>query len=146
MLEQLRMPPRLADGVETIGLEGIVRRRLRRLLAAIDHLGAKPDDTELHALRIALKRVRYAAELAAPDGKALRRFLSAARALQDLLGEHQDAVVAEELLRAATVSDQPTEAAFVAGRLAERQLGRQREARRRLPAVWKRLRKAAARL
>lgn len=33
------------------------------------------------------------------------RFLAKAKALQDLLGEHQDSAVAEQRLRAATVVD-----------------------------------------
>ena len=143
---RLRLPPRLASGVESIPLERIARKEFRRLVEALDRLGEDPDESEIHALRIMLKRVRYAAELVGPDRKARRRFLADAKILQDLLGEHQDAVVVEQYLRAATVSDEANAAAFVAGRIAERQRTRRALVRERLPAAWRRLRKSGARL
>jgi CHAD domain-containing protein len=143
---RLRLPPRLASGVESIPLERIARKEFRRLVEALDRLGEDPDESEIHALRIMLKRVRYAAELVVPDRKARRRFLADAKILQDLLGEHQDAVVVEQYLRAATVSDEANAAAFVAGRIAERQRARRALVRERLPAAWRRLRKSGARL
>jgi CHAD domain-containing protein len=143
---RLRLPPRLAPGIEAIPLERVARKQFGRLVTAVDRLVQEPDETTIHALRIMLKRVRYAAELAAPDRKALGRFLADAKTLQDLLGKHQDAVVAEKHLRAAVVSDSPTAAAFVAGRLAERQHTRRALVRERLPAAWNRLRKSGARL
>ena len=53
-------------------------------------LGADPADAELHELRKLGKRTRYAFELAGH-----RRAVQRAKELQDVLGEHQDAVVAE---------------------------------------------------
>jgi CHAD domain-containing protein len=146
LLAQLRMPPRLADGVDGVPLRRIARKEFRRLVRTVERLGPHPDEAAMHALRIRLKRVRYAAELAAPAGKAGRRFLANARALQDLLGEYQDAVTAERHLRAAAVSDAQTAAAFVAGRLVERQRARRARVRASLPAAWKRLRRSGARL
>ncbi len=146
LLVRLHMPPRLARGVEEVPLGRIARSEFARLARAVDRLGKSPDEREIHRLRIALKRARYAAELAAPGGKAGRRFLARARHVQDLLGEHQDAVVAEQRLRNAAVDDARTAAAFVAGRLAERQLGRRARVTEQLPAAWKRLRRSGARL
>ncbi len=146
LLARLRLPPRLAEGVEAIPLQQIARNEFRRLARAVGRLGKRPDDADIHRLRIALKRARYAAELSEPGGKAGRRFLADARALQTLLGEHQDAAVAEERLRAATVVDAPTATAFVAGRIAERQRARRERAVERLPDAWKRLRKSGRRL
>ena len=143
---RLRLPPRLAAGAESIPLERLARREFRRLLKTVDRLGKNPDESEIHALRIQLKRVRYASELAAPKRKALQRFLADAKLLQDLLGEHQDAVVAEQYLRGATVSNPQSAAAFAAGRIAERQRTRRARARERLPAAWKRLRASGRRL
>jgi CHAD domain-containing protein len=99
LLSRLRLPPRLAEGVETIPLEQIAWNEFRRLARAVGRLGKHPDEAAIHRLRIALKRARYAAELSRPGAEASRRFLARARALQTLLGEHQDAVVAEERLR-----------------------------------------------
>jgi CHAD domain-containing protein len=146
LLGRLALPPRLAEGVGKIPLTQLARDEFRRLARAVGRLGKRPDDEAIHRLRMALKRARYAAELSDPGGKAGRRFLADARALQTLLGEHQDAVVAEERLRAATVVDGPTAAAFVAGRITERQRARRERAVERLPAAWKRLRKSGRRL
>jgi len=146
VLTRLRLPPRLTDGTDAIPIETIARKEFRRLVKAVARLGKQPPDESVHDLRIVLKRARYAAELAAPKGSARRRFLEDARALQDLLGEHQDAAVAEQHLRAVTVEDERTAAAFVAGRLAERQRIRRALVHERLPAAWKRLRKSGARL
>ncbi len=146
LLGRLRHPPRLASGVEAVPLERIARKEFRRLIQAVDGLGKHPSEAAIHKLRIKLKRARYAAELSAPTGDVGRRFLADAKTLQDLLGEHQDAVVAEERLRATTVADAQTAAAFVAGRLAERQRTRRARVKERLPAAWKRLRKSGTRL
>jgi CHAD domain-containing protein len=57
-------------------------------------------DEELHSARKAGKRARYAAEAAAPVlGKQAHILAKAAANLQTLLGEHQDSIVATELLR-----------------------------------------------
>jgi CHAD domain-containing protein len=142
LLARLRFPPRLGDGVEGVPLEEIARREFTRLARRVRKLGSRPDDAALHTLRIALKRARYTSELAAPRGKAGRRFAARARALQTILGEHQDAVSAEERLRSTAVTDSRTAAAFVAGRLAERQVARRARAVQQLPKAWRRLRKA----
>jgi CHAD domain-containing protein len=146
LLARLRQPPQLASGVEAVPLRRIARREFRRLVEAVDSLGKNPDEAAIHGLRIALKRARYAAELAAPSGEAGGRFLADAKVLQDLLGEHQDAAAAEQRLRAATVVDAATAAAFVAGRIADRQAARRERVRQRIPSAWKRLRKSGARL
>jgi CHAD domain-containing protein len=146
LLGRLRMPPRLAPAVETVPLTEIARKEFAALTRNVGRLGRHPNEATLHALRIALKRARYAAELAGPVGKRGGRFLADAKLLQDLLGEHQDATVAEQRLRAAAVGDQRTEAAFVAGRLAERQRARRAQVTERLPAAWQRLRKSGNRL
>ena len=146
LLGQLRAPPRLADGVEAVRLDRVARREFSRLVTALDGLGKRPNEAALHGLRILLKRVRYAAELAAPNDKARKRFLADARALQDLLGEHQDAVIAEQQLRTTAVTDETTAVAFLAGRLAERQRARRARVGKRLPAAWKRLHASGSRL
>jgi CHAD domain-containing protein len=146
LLARLRLPPRLAEDASAIPLEQLARNEFRRLARAVGRLGKHPDDEAIHRLRIALKRARYAAELADHTGKAGRRFLTDARPLQTLLGEHQDAAVAEKRLRAATVVDGQTATAFLAGRIAERQRARRERAVERLPKAWKRLRKSGRRL
>jgi len=145
-LTRLRLPPRMADDAGAVPLERIVRKVLDDLVRAVDRLGKHPGEDDLHRLRIALKRTRYAVELAAPSGRAGRRFVEDAKALQALLGEYQDAVVAEERLRALAVGDARTAASFVAGRLVERQRVRRARLAKRLPAAWSRLRRSGTRL
>ena len=54
----------------------------------------------LHAVRIRAKRSRYAAEAVTPAlGQPARRFAKAVAGLQEVLGDHQDAVVAATWLR-----------------------------------------------
>ena len=140
VLTRLRMRPRLAADVSTVPLDRIAHKAFRRLVRAVDRLGSSTDDAAVHRLRITLKRARYAAELSGSNGKQADRFLAHAKTLQGLLGEHQDAVVAERRLRELAVTDSSTAAAFVAGRIAERQRGRRRRVAKRLPKAWKRLR------
>ena len=61
--------------------------------------------------------------------------------LQDVLGEHQDAVVALDRLRQLAEAAGSTGAAFTAGRIAERETKRKLQARRNLPSAWKRVRR-----
>jgi CHAD domain-containing protein len=145
LLTRLRMRPRLAADVSAVPLDRIARKTLRRLLRTVERVGPAPDDDAVHGLRIALKRARYAAELSASGERERRRFLSRARALQGLLGEHQDAVIAERRLRELAVVDGSTAAAFVAGRLAERHRRRRKRVARQLPRALKRLRRSIAR-
>ena len=118
-------------------LKKLARRDFRRLRRAVRALKKKPSDEALHEVRKRGKRARYAAELA--GGKRARRFAEAARSFQDVVGDHQDAVVAEERLTAFVPKAKNVEAVFVAGRLLERQHTRRRKARKSLPKAWKKL-------
>ena len=73
-------------------------RRLQRALAAVP--GAEDQDAAIHEARKAGKRARYAAEVALPalGGKA-RRQAARTKKLQEVLGDHQDSVVARAVLR-----------------------------------------------
>ena len=93
-----RRPHRAADDVSLVDA---ARRRFKKLRKAVAALPARPTDEQLHAVRIRVKRARYAAELAeTAAGRPARRFAKTAARLHDVLGEHQDAVVAESRLRA----------------------------------------------
>ena len=141
LVEGLDTPPQLAEGIESIPLDDIATGEFRQLLKAIRRLEDHAADAELHALRITVKRARYAAELAGPGDPARDGFLQQARKLQTLLGDHQDAAVAETQLRAAGAATGDPGAAFAAGLLAERQHARRARVTRQLPAAWRRLRK-----
>jgi CHAD domain-containing protein len=74
-----------------------VRKATKRLEVA---LVVPDDDKLLHQARKSAKRARYANELAAPVlGAKAARAIGRYKAIQDTLGEHQDSVVAAELLR-----------------------------------------------
>ena len=103
-------------------------------------LGSGSSDAALHATRVDAKRVRYGAEALAPVfGKRATRFASAAEALQEVLGEHQDAVVAMAWLADRGIEADDQTVAFTAGRVAELEAGSRARARKRWPKAWKRL-------
>ena len=96
--------------------------------------------------RIQGKRARYAAEFVGRSrGKKVKRFIKAATELQDILGDHQNAVVAEKRLRDLARVTQRNELALIAGRLIERQDSAEQRARRDLPAIWKRTKRLGTR-
>jgi len=117
-------PPSLEE------LAAVEAAKLRKLARRIE-----PDspDTELHVVRIRAKRVRYAGELLGE-----KKIVECAKGVQDVLGEHQDAVVAEERLRI-LVRGARGAAGLAAGRLVERQHERRRVARAGFPKAWRRL-------
>jgi CHAD domain-containing protein len=107
------------------------RRRMRRALRA----PAGPTrDVALHEARKAAKRTRYAAEAARPlcgkdgkdgrddrDGKDARRFAQRMKAVQEVLGDHQDAVNARATAREIGVrANLAGESSFTFGILHER--------------------------
>jgi CHAD domain-containing protein len=125
-----------------VKLDKRAEKEFRRLGKSMGKLGAEPTDEELHRARKLGKRARYAAELATPQAPgSTKKFVARAKAFQDVTGEHQDAVVAEEKLRA-LVADGEGAQAFAAGRLAERERARQAAASDRLPKVWRELERA----
>ncbi|HVF08261.1 MAG TPA: CHAD domain-containing protein [Actinomycetota bacterium] len=103
-----------------------------------DGLDAGSPDADLHEARIRAKRVRYAAEALAPIfGEPAHRFARRAEALQDVLGRHQDAVVALAWLR---TSAGGSGLDFVAGTLAGIEAMLREDSRRRWPRRWRDLR------
>lgn len=123
-------------------LEEIAKHAFDRLRKAVRSLPKRPSDDELHRVRIETKRARYAAELAQPVlKKAGDRLVDRAKTLQDVIGEHQDAVVAEARIRELAARG-AARTGIAAGRLIERQRLRKRTARRAFPDAWQRLNKA----
>jgi CHAD domain-containing protein len=124
-------------------LVDLVRAEARKLRRAVEKAGDDPPDEVLHALRIRGKRVRYTGELVAPSlrgtpaGKQVKRLLSATTALQEVLGDHQDACVAEQRIRGLLAGlDVTPDTVFVAGRLVERETHRAAEKRREWRGAW----------
>ena len=115
-------------------------RPWRRLAKAVLGLDPVPEDAALHAVRIKVKRVRYAAEALAPAfGKRADRFATAAKRLQETLGDHQDAVMTGEWLTEQGIGADDPSVAFAAGRLTEREATDRDRSRTAWPKAWARL-------
>jgi CHAD domain-containing protein len=133
--------PALSAPDHGVSVTRLARKEFDRLRSAYAELGDDPPDADLHAVRIRAKHARYAAELAArSEGQALSSVANAARELQDLIGLHQDAVVAEQRVRALAGE----ESRLAAGRIVELERARKVEARAGLRPAWRDLERAAA--
>jgi CHAD domain-containing protein len=141
LLAAARAVPASTNGLDLeLEVSDLAVKPWKKLRHAVRSLGDDPPDRELHQVRIRAKRARYAAEAVVPAvGKGPRRFAKAVAHLQDVLGEHQDAIVAGQWLREhAPVDD--GEAAFVAGQLAVLEAAAAQTSRDEWPAAWKRAR------
>lgn len=118
-------------------LPALVRRPWRHLQQAVESLGDDPPDEALHEVRIRSKRLRYASEaVTGVIGKPARQLAAAAAGLQGVLGDMQDAVVAEEWLRRQAGSSPPSQA-LVAGQLVMLQRQEQAACRTAWSRPWK---------
>ncbi|MEV7777482.1 CHAD domain-containing protein [Kitasatospora sp. NPDC088351] len=114
------------------------RRTAERVRLARAAADPPARDRALHEARKAAKRARYAGETAAPAvGPAAERYAERMKAVQEVLGEHQDAVVAATaLLERATAPGAGR--TFGYGVLYGQQLAAAEAARRDLAPVWAR--------
>ncbi|MFG2404073.1 CHAD domain-containing protein [Streptomyces brevispora] len=123
------------------------RRLAHRLAHALELPPGPERDLALHAARKAAKRARYAAEAARPAlGKPARKSVRRLKAVQGVLGDHHDSVVAREALRALAVQAHLAgEPSFTWGVLygQEKETAAARE--RELPGVWARASRAEVR-
>ena len=132
LLDALERP--FATVADEPSLDEIHAAEHKRLRKAVKELTAESPDEELHAARIKVKRARYAAEL-----QGEKAYVQAAKRLQDVLGEHQDAVVAIGRLR--DLAKRMPDAAVAAGRLLEREQQRARRGRDTWRDSWRQLAK-----
>jgi CHAD domain-containing protein len=126
-------------------LPGLVWRPWDRLVRGAGTGGAPGDldplapDERWHEARVRAKRARYALEaVAGVLGGTLAGLARAVAAVQDLLGEHQDAVVAAQAWLE-IAGDKPDDHALAvtAGRLVERERAVVRDVRTRFPDAWR---------
>ncbi|MFF9027005.1 CYTH and CHAD domain-containing protein [Streptomyces iakyrus] len=112
-------------------VSGLIRR-------AADLEPGTDRDVALHEARKKTKRTRYAAEAAEPVlGKRAKTMVKSMKALQNLLGEHQDSVMARQALRElSAVAHAAGESAFTYGLLHEREEQRAVRVEAELPGVW----------
>jgi CHAD domain-containing protein len=141
LVRRLQDAPHDPTAVEsTVTLRDLAEQEYTKLRRAIRQAGRVPNSATIHEVRIKTKRARYAAELAGPTvGKPATRFINKARAVQDVLGMHQDALQAETYIRTFLKHSTSTRAAFVAGRMVERQRRRREKARKKMQRLFRSL-------
>ncbi|MER6289764.1 CYTH and CHAD domain-containing protein [Streptomyces sviceus] len=119
-----------------------VRKDFRKVSGLVGHaLELEPGtdrDVAIHEARKKTKRTRYAAEAARPAlGDPARTVVKSMKALQTLLGEHQDSVMARQTLRElSAVAHAAGESAFTYGLLYGREEQRAAAVEAELPGVW----------
>lgn len=127
-LESFRDQPPVAPGASrpagtlTARLVDKTSKRLKRAQKAVKRAPSRgARDAALHQVRKDAKRLRHAAESVTPiHGKRSRKLAKAAKRLQQILGDHQDSVLARDLLtRLSTTPDLPPKAARAYTRLVE---------------------------
>jgi len=110
----------------------------KKLRRAVKALSGHPGAGDLHAIRIRVKRARYAAELVrAAAGEPGERFLDQAKTVQDILGEHQDAVILEQYLH--DIVGRRAASHGLEQQLLERQRRRQKKTRAAFFEEWPKL-------
>jgi CHAD domain-containing protein len=140
LVEAAREPRVLEDAAGAAAVSELrpaLERPWQHLEHAVEQAPEDASDASLHAVRIRAKRARYAAEAVSPVfGKRAEAFAQAAARLQDVLGDHQDSVVARAWLREAAEGGAD---AFVAGELAAIEAQAAADARAAWPKAWKAL-------
>jgi CHAD domain-containing protein len=131
--------PRITPAADVPAVDALpraVKPTWRRLGRAVDDLATVPSDAALHEVRIRAKRCRYAVEIAVPViGRRARELATALSRIQDVLGEHQDSVVADSWLAKTAPECSPAEA-YALGMLAEIERGLAVRARAGLATAW----------
>jgi CHAD domain-containing protein len=136
-----------AAEVVPAALSKAYRRTRRRMHTALRAPAGPARDVALHEARKAAKRARYAAEAARPAcGKDAKRFAKRMKAVQSVLGDHQDAVSAQTTAREIGVrANLAGESSFTFGLLYQlvhqESLASQDEARH----AWRRAKRSKAR-
>lgn len=117
----------------------------RRLKKKARKLGLADPDAAFHEVRKRAKRARYSAELIAPalgqrTRKQARRFIRLTTRIQDILGEHQDAIVAAaELERYLAEHSDDRALSLITHTLLEAQRRAMRRSREKFLDVWRKL-------
>lgn len=125
-------------------LPKLVARRYRKLARRVKVASRADGDaaaTALHEARKAAKQVRYAADAVEPAfGSDAAALASQAKKVQEVLGEHQDSVMATAALRELGLAAhaEPGETAFTYGLLVGVEQARGAAARAKFRHIWKR--------
>ena len=133
-----RKAARKPDKVMAKGIFKEYDRLAGRVAHALELPPGPERDTALHEARKSAKKTRYATEPArASLGKPAKRLGKRVKAVQKVLGDHQDSVVARDALRKlALAAHAAGEPGFTWGLLYGQEQGVARERERELPAAW----------
>jgi triphosphatase len=125
----------------------LIRPVLMAALRAGRRVDADSEPATIHRARIRAKRLRYALEtLHGLGGKTVRKLVRRLEKLQDLLGEHQDAVTQVAWLRAYALGPGvPPSTVLAVGALIHTLERRARRRRRRFSQLWERIDRARLR-
>ena len=133
--------PKWRDGTDVTDRDAarvfpsLVHKPWKNLRAAADDLTDDSSDEDLHDVRIVAKRCRYAVDAASlVCGRDARRFATAIKAVQTVLGDHQDTVVTEAWLRRAA-GERPS-VGLLAGLLIANEIEERSVLRSRAAEVW----------
>lgn len=133
-----RAPPE-GSGQPVATLAATALRKRHKQVHKLGRKLGKLRAEELHALRIRVKRLRYAIEFFADlwPGKATKRYVAVLKRLQDITGQAEDAIVALEQLERLGAATGHDTARLIADlrKATTKRLGR---LRRRLVDPWKR--------
>jgi CHAD domain-containing protein len=139
-LVEAAQAPQLSERGDEPAAEAVpklVRRPWHKLQKRAERLPEEPSDAHLHEVRIRTKRLRYAAEAAAPiAGKPARALAHAAARLQDVLGDLNDSVVAAGWLESRAREAGSSEVAKAAEALAALERAEAAEQRGRWRSAW----------
>ncbi|MEO6063891.1 MAG: CHAD domain-containing protein [Thermoflexales bacterium] len=124
-------------------LPGLILDRYRKARKAGDDLDENSPPTSYHALRIRVKRLRYALEFSHPVFRAaVDEYLPNVLALQDILGGYQDAEVAIAHMRALSMSNEAfisPSMVFTLGEMSQQRAEQAEALRAQFPAAWSKI-------
>jgi CHAD domain-containing protein len=128
------------DGEEAVitAVPGLVKDAWKKVERGVKHLAGKHAvEADWHEVRILAKQLRYTCDAVEPIfGKPARALSHQAENVQEVLGEHQDAVIAAETLRGLATSRGAGTVAFTLGLLHARQTDAAASARAEFWRIW----------
>ncbi|MET9736306.1 CYTH and CHAD domain-containing protein [Streptomyces sp. NPDC006458] len=150
LVEQPPLRAKAAGEADKVMVKGVLKefdRLAEGMGVALSLPPGARRDVALHEARKSAKKVRYASEVArAAVGEPAKRLGKRAKAVQQLLGDHQDSVVARGTLRdLATAARTAHETGFTWGLLYGREEAVAEKREGELPTVWERASKPALR-
>ncbi len=131
-----------AEGASSLVLPPLVNKRWKRLdrEAEVLHDEIQGHDDHWHHTRITAKKARYTVEACVPVfGGPARKLAKQLETVTELLGEHQDAAIAADIVRGLVTKATGPRAAFALGALYDQQRRRVAEVRQEFVESWPRI-------